>query len=155
MKIALFTDTYNPDINGVAKTLNHWVNYLISQGHHVHVFAPEIKDDSHTSNEEAVNRYKSYPFFLYPELQAALPNPIQMNQTLLDFQPDIIHVATPFNLGLTGRHFALKHSIPLVASYHTNFIQYLTSYKLKWAEPILSRSCIGFIRNVKKSMLPL
>lgn len=153
MKVALFTDTYTPDINGVAKTLNRWVNYLQSQGHAVRVFAPEVRDKN-ISSEETINRYKSFPFFLYPELQAALPNPIHLERSILNFRPDIIHVATPFNLGLFGRHFSRKHSIPLVASYHTNLDQYLTSYKLEWAENLLKKYLFWFHQECKKVYVP-
>jgi glycosyltransferase involved in cell wall biosynthesis len=154
MNIALFTDTYTPDVNGVAKTLARWVAFLKKQGHQVRVFAPEAKGAPSTSHEEAVKRYKSLPFFLYPELQAALPNPLDVKQSLQEFKPDIIHVATPFNLGLFGRHYALKNNIPFVASYHTNLDQYLTSYKLEWAESLLEKYLYWFHKDCEKVYAP-
>lgn len=148
MRIALFTDTYTPDVNGVALTLKRWVDYLKKNGHQVIVFAPE--GNHQTSTEEQNNRYKSFPFFLYPELQAAIANPIDIKNRLKGFKPDMIHVATPFNLGVIGRHYSLKHDIPFVASYHTHFDQYLKSYKLDWAKPVLDyyltwfhQECLG------------
>lgn len=154
MNIALFTDTYTPDVNGVAKTLARWVNYLTENGHNVRVFAPEPKEVSQTHSETHVERYKSLPFFLYPELQAALPNPLDIKQRLLDFNPDIVHVATPFNIGVLGRHYALKYDLPFVASYHTNFDQYLSSYKMEWAEKLLNSYLAWFHKDCEKVYAP-
>lgn len=137
LKIALFTDTFTPDVNGVALTLNRFVKHLHQTGHEVLVFAPDSKNKEAGGEGEPVHRYMSFPFILYPELQAAVANPIDVYAKLDKFQPDIIHVATPFNLGLIGRRYALKYDIPFVASYHTNFDQYLSAYKLKWAKNIL------------------
>lgn len=152
MRIALFTDTYTPDVNGVALTLNRWVDYLNRHGHQVIVFAPE--PDQKVEFEKQIKRYKSYPFFLYPELQAAIVNPLDVKQRLLDFQPDIVHVATPFNLGIFGRRYALKYDIPFVASYHTNFDQYLQSYKLEWAKPVLDRYLAWFHQECQGVFAP-
>lgn len=66
MTIALFTDTYTPtNVNGVAKTLNRWINYLKKEGHTVRVYAPKPQSTSPgLSSEEVVERYKSFPFFI-------------------------------------------------------------------------------------------
>ena len=135
VKLALFTDTYVPDVNGVALTLKRWADYLKDQGHQVKVFAPESKAKK-DSNDHII-RYKSYPFFLYPDLEAAIANPLEIKAKLDRFKPDLIHVATPFNLGVLGRRYAVKYKVPFVASYHTNFDQYLKSYNLDWAKGIL------------------
>lgn len=152
MRVAIFTDTYTPDINGVALTLNKWVKYLEQHEHEVIVFAPEGKEQ--LSNEERIKRYKSFPFVLYPELQAAFPNPINIDKQISQFQPDIIHVATPFNLGLFGRRYAVKNEIPFVASYHTNLDQYLKSYKLNWAKALLNQYLFWFHQECQAVYAP-
>ncbi|MDF2959923.1 MAG: group 1 glycosyl transferase [Paenibacillus sp.] len=153
MRVALFTDTFLPDVNGVAKTLGRWVQFLQSRGVECKVFAPH----SHTAEEAGasrVERFYSIPFLLYPECRMAIPNPIQVNKTLKAFSPDLIHVATPFNLGLTGLHYAKKHNIPLVASYHTHFDQYLHYYKLQWMEPMLWKYMLWFHQECQKIYVP-
>src|SRR5699024_5739217 len=125
MRVAIFTDTYIPDINGVALTLDRWVTYLKQHHHEVIVFAPE--GEERLSDEEQIKRYKSFPFVLYPELQAAFPNPIDIDKQVVQFQPDIIHVATPFNLGLFGRRYALKHNIPFTETFGNVILEALSS----------------------------
>jgi len=155
LKIAIFTDTYVPDVNGVARTLGRWTRYLDNQGVPSIVFAPEPPGSAHLhSASHAVERFASLPFFLYPECRLALPNPVHIRNALIRFKPDLIHVATPFNLGLFGIHYARKYHIPLIASYHTNFDQYLSFYNLQWMEKLLWRYMDWFHRDCKAIFVP-
>ncbi|MDQ6420367.1 glycosyltransferase family 1 protein [Paenibacillus sp. LHD-117] len=156
MKVAIFTDTYAPEINGVARTLGRWTDYLERQGVHCKVFAPEPSAASQQGAHamSPVERFASLPFFLYPECRLALPNPSFIRKALRDFQPDLIHVATPFNLGLCGIHYARKYGIPLVASYHTNFDHYLSFYNLQWMEKLLWRYMEWFHRDCQSIFVP-
>ncbi|MGG3625821.1 glycosyltransferase family 1 protein [Bacillus gobiensis] len=129
MKIAIFTDTFVPDVNGVAKTLKRYTEYLEKNGHSYIVFAPESTVETKFSNH--IHRFSSLPFFLYPECRLALPKFHQIKAEIHQFKPDLIHIATPFNMGLCGLHYAKKWNIPLVGSYHTNFDQYLSYYDLQ------------------------
>lgn len=155
MKVALFTDTFLPDVNGVARTLGRWVQYMELHGVSCRVFAPQSEGGSGTDyNSSMVERFYSIPFLLYPECKLAIPNPISIKRTLMDFKPDIIHVATPFNLGLYGLHYAKKHKIPIVASYHTNFDQYLQYYKIQWVEGMLWRYLNWFHLTCRRIFVP-
>lgn len=153
MRIALFTDTYLPEVNGVAKTLGRWAAYLESQGIPCKVFAPTAEHRAQPE-QSAVERFFSIPFLLYPECKFTLVNPINVKKALREFRPTLIHVATPFNLGLYGSHYARKHGIPLVASYHTHFDQYLSYYKLQWMEPMLSKYMSWFHADCRKVYVP-
>ncbi len=106
MRVALFTDTYVPDVNGVAKTLGRWVQYLESRGAECRVFAPQSQQGQ--TEQYGVERFYSIPFLLYPECRMAIPNPMILNKALREFQPTIVHAATPFNLGLFGLRYAKK-----------------------------------------------
>lgn len=131
MRIAIFTDTFSPDVNGVSTTLANYVNYLDQSEHIFHVFTPSCD-----SNQPIyIHPLLSIRFFLYPEYQIHLPNFAQIKQALKLFEPDIIHVVTPFTIGLYGIKYAQKHQIPLVGSYHTNFDQYLNYYHLRFLSP--------------------
>ncbi|GGA89534.1 glycosyltransferase family 4 protein [Ornithinibacillus halotolerans] len=152
MKIAIFTDTFAPDVNGVAKTLKRFTNYLEQKGHEYRVYAPTSSIGSLYSND--VHRFKSLPFFLYPECRLALPNMLQVKEELIQFQPDMIHVATPFNVGLCGLHYAKKLNIPLVGSYHTDFDKYLEYYDLQFLTKILWRYMRWFHRPMQKIFVP-
>lgn len=153
MRIALFTDTFPPDVNGVAKTLDRWVRYLERRGAECKVFAPQ-KDESGMYDSLSVERFYSIPFALYPECRFTIPNPLQLNRAIKEFRPSLVHVATPFNLGLLGNRYARRHDIPLVASYHTNFDQYLPFYKIQWIEPILWRYMNWFHQSCRKVYVP-
>jgi glycosyltransferase involved in cell wall biosynthesis len=128
MRIAIFSDTYAPEINGVARTLKRYTNFLERNGIEYKLFVPD--SSSPVPVVPQVKRFTSIPFLLYPECRIALPNPLEVKQALEDFKPTLIHVATPFNLGLYGLHYGKKHNIPMVASYHTHFDDYLQYYHL-------------------------
>jgi glycosyltransferase involved in cell wall biosynthesis len=153
MRVALFTDTYVPEVNGVAKTLGRWAEFLESQGIPCKVFAPTA-EERFAASRSSVERLFSVPFLLYPECKFALPNPIQMKKALREFDPTIVHVATPFNIGFIGSHYARKRGIPLVGSYHTHFDQYLSYYKLQWMEPVLMKYMSWFYADCRKIYVP-
>lgn len=155
MRVAIFTDTYLPDVNGVSRTLGRWAAYLENRGVSLKIFAPQTPDrDSSSYNSSVINRFYSIPFVLYPECKLAIPNPNRIRKSLQQFQPDLIHVATPFNLGLYGQRYAHKHNIPLVASYHTHFDRYLSYYKLQWMEPMLWKYMLWFHHGCKAIYVP-
>ncbi|MEC9489746.1 MAG: glycosyltransferase family 1 protein [Halanaerobiales bacterium] len=134
MKIAIFTDTFAPQINGVTKNLNRLLNYFSVQGIEYLLFAPESESRTESIYENNVVRLKSMNFFLYPELKFTLPNYLKVRSKLMKFKPDLFHLITPFNIGLTGLYAARQSDSPIVASYHTNFDQYLDYYNLNFLE---------------------
>jgi glycosyltransferase involved in cell wall biosynthesis len=152
MKIAIFTDTFYPDINGVARTLKRFSHYLDAQNISFKIFAP----DSFSSDTESshIHRFKSLSFFLYPECRLAFPNLVHIKAELQKFKPDLIHVATPFNIGLCGVYFAKKLNIPLVCSYHTDFDHYLQYYDLQFLSKILWKYMHWFHRSCEKLFVP-
>lgn len=92
MRIAIFTDTYVPEVNGVAKTFKRFTDYLITENIEFNVFAPKSTNGNLFSNR--VYSVKSFPFFLYPECRVALLNIIQLYNQVRAFNPDLIHVTT-------------------------------------------------------------
>ncbi|MCO7126982.1 glycosyltransferase family 1 protein [Sporolactobacillus shoreicorticis] len=152
MKIALFTDTFTPQINGVAKTLNHLTKYFDRKQISYTVFAPLNVKDENKSNH--VQKLKSIPFAVYPECRLAVPNLHLVKKTLLHFQPDLIHVATPFTMGLLGKYYARKLKIPLVGSYHTDFDAYLIYYKMEFLSPLLWNYLRWFHNSLQKTFVP-
>lgn len=152
-RLALFTDTYYPEMNGVAKTLERWIVFLRKQGIECLVFAPS-RPWGEKSIESVAERLTSLPLFLYPDCRLALPQMGNVERKLLAFRPTIIHVATPFGTGLSGRHLAIKHGIPLVASHHTHFVRYLPFYNLQWMGKLLWRYLHWFHRPCSRIYVP-
>ncbi len=134
MRIALFTETFLPKIDGIVTRLKHTVEHLQKQGNEVLVFSPEGGLKEYKGAK--INGIKGIPLPLYPELKLAIPTP-SINFALKRFKPDLVHVVNPAVLGLGGIYYAKKLQIPLVASYHTHLPQYLHHYNLGALEGLL------------------
>lgn len=151
MRIAVFSDTFVPQVNGVALTLKRWTDYLSLQGADCKLFVPTAPEPVY---EDLVCRMASIPFWAYPEYRFAIPNLLRIRQELSQFKPDIVHIATPFNVGLAGMSAAQKLRIPIVASYHTHFDQYLESYWLPFAHSVYWSYMKWFHRNCRAVFAP-
>ncbi|AFY89809.1 MULTISPECIES: glycosyltransferase family 4 protein [Chroococcidiopsis] len=134
MKIALFTETFLPKVDGIVTRLRHTVEHLQRNGDRVLVVAPEGGITEYQGAK--VYGVSGFPLPLYPELKMALPRPA-IGHELERFQPDIVHVVNPAVLGLSGLFYAKVLKIPLVASYHTHLPQYLQHYGLGMLEGLL------------------
>ncbi|MBW4678922.1 MAG: glycosyltransferase [Microcoleus vaginatus WJT46-NPBG5] len=134
MRIALFTETFLPKVDGIVTRLRHTVEHLQRAGDQVLIFCP----DGGLSEYKGAKIYgvSGVPLPLYPELKMAFPRPA-IGQQLEQFQPDIIHAVNPAVLGLGGLYYAKTLGIPLVASYHTHLPKYLQHYGLGMLEPLL------------------
>ncbi|WP_414565277.1 MULTISPECIES: glycosyltransferase family 4 protein [unclassified Anabaena] len=134
MRIALFSETFLPKVDGIVTRLRHTVDHLQRNGDQVLVIAPEGGITEHKGAK--VYGVTGFPLPLYPELKMALPRPA-IGYALEEFQPDIIHVVNPAVLGLAGIFYSKMLKIPLVASYHTHLPQYLQHYGLGMLEGFL------------------
>ncbi|UII55949.1 glycosyltransferase family 1 protein [Cytobacillus spongiae] len=151
MRVALFTDTFYPQVNGVARTLKRLTDHMQKRDIDCEIFVPEMEDGPSYPN---VNQFSSLPFIFYPECRAAIANPSKITDRLRTFSPDLVHVTTPLTMGLYGAHAAKKLNIPLVASYHTHFDQYLDYYKLTWLNPLLWRYMKWFHQPCERIFVP-
>ena len=134
MRIALFTETFLPKVDGIVTRLRHTVDYLQRLGDQVLVFAPEGGIREYRGAK--IEGIPGFPLPLYPELKLAIPRPT-IRQSLELFQPDLIHVVNPAVLGLAGLYYAKTLDIPLLASYHTHLPKYLQHYGLGMLEGFL------------------
>lgn len=134
MRIALFTETFLPKVDGIVTRLRHTIEHLERNGDRVLVVAPEGGLSEYKGAK--VYGVRGIPLPLYPELKLALP-PIGTKNAIEEFQPDLIHVVNPAFLGVGGIYYAKTMNIPLVASYHTHLPQYLQHYGLGALEGLL------------------
>ncbi|MCP2728587.1 glycosyltransferase family 4 protein [Limnofasciculus baicalensis] len=134
MRIALFTETFLPKVDGIVTRLRHTVEHLQRNGNQVLVFCP----DGGLKEYKGAKIYgvSAFPLPLYPELKLALPRPT-IGKALEKFKPDLVHVVNPAVLGLGGLYYAKAQQIPTIASYHTHLPQYLHHYGLGILEPVL------------------
>lgn len=134
MKIALFTETFLPKVDGIVTRLTKTVEHLVRAGDEVLLFCPEGAPSLYMGAR--VIGVPALPLPLYPELKLALPRPA-VAEALEAFQPDVVHVVNPAVLGLGGIWMARTRQIPLVASYHTHLPKYLEHYGMGVLEPLL------------------
>jgi glycosyltransferase involved in cell wall biosynthesis len=134
MRIALFTETFLPKVDGIVTRLRHTVDHLQRMGDEVLVFAPEGGVTEHKGAK--VFGISGFPLPFYPELKMAVPRPA-IGYELAKFKPDIIHAVNPAVLGLAGLYYAKTLDIPLLASYHTHLPEYLQHYGLGALEGLL------------------
>lgn len=110
MKIAIVTDAWDPQINGVVTTLNQTVDGLEARGHEVHVLHPG-----------------DFPGVYLPgynrEIKIAIPRGV--GRRLSELDPDCIHIATEGTLGLGARHWCRRNRRDFSTSFHTKFAEYL------------------------------
>lgn len=131
LRLALFTDTWSPQVNGVSRTLERLRSAVEARGGTTHVFTvddPALGPDAPPT--DGVTRARSVPFWAYPQLQLAWPSGRDVARELSAFRPTLVHVATEFGVGLAGRRVARSLGIPLVTSYHTSFAAYAQYYRL-------------------------
>lgn len=134
MRIALFTETFLPKVDGIVTRLSHTVDHLQRLGDQVLVVSP---DGGLTEYRGAkIYGVPGFPLPLYPELKLALPRPA-IRQKLEAFQPDLIHIVNPAVLGLGGLYYAKSLEVPLLASYHTHLPKYLEHYGLGMLEGVM------------------
>lgn len=134
MRIALFTETFLPKVDGIVTRLRHTVEHLQRNGDQVLIFSPDYGLREYKGAR--VYGVSGMPLPWYPELKMAFPRPA-IGHELEQFQPDIIHVVNPAILGLGGIYYAKAMQVTLVASYHTHLPQYLHHYGLGMLEGFL------------------
>lgn len=154
LRVALVTSSYNFIADGVALTLNRLVAYLESQGARVLVFAPTADAPALEHHGELVP-VPSIPLPGRPEYRLALGLPGHLKRQLLDFAPDLIHIAVPDLLGHAALALAERHQVAAVASYHTRYETYLKHYwYLAGIEDLLKKILRRFYGRCREVYVP-
>ncbi len=134
MKIAIFTDTFYPEINGVTTFLNNFIKHF-SQNHVIRIYAPKYKTRNELKFNKNVTIYRCSSFSLLTNksTRVSMPNVIKMLVDCKKFNPDIIHIHTPAIIGTLGLYYGKLFKKPIVATYHTyfpDFLVYLSPIKI-------------------------
>ena len=127
MRIGLFTDTYYPEINGVATSCFMLRRELLRRGHEVHVFAPRCRGWE-AYEEPEVHYIASAPLVLLRDRNMGIPTPRMLIRTR-SIPLDVVHTNSEFVLGHLGHHMAARLGCALVHTYHTaweDYTYYLT-----------------------------
>ena len=136
MRLLLITDTYPPDINGVARTLSTLARGLAARGHVVEVVTTLAEEPGAASGSPGRHVMASMPLPGYPGLRIGFATTWQMQALFASFMPDALYVATETPLGIASIRAARKLGIPVVSGFHTNFQTYLEDYALPGLESV-------------------
>lgn len=123
MNIGIFTDTYFPQINGVATSTMILFEELRKNGHNVYIFTPN--DIGVDKNEKYIYRLPSTRFIFSKNHRMALIYPPKLLLTFRKLKLDIVHTQTEFSIGLLGKLVAEFYDIPVVHTYHTMYEDYV------------------------------
>ena len=142
LRVALVTETYAPEINGVAKTLGRLAAGLAARGHRVRVVRPRQKHEKTGALPDGTLLTPGLPIPRYPDLRFGLPVAGQLHRAWLAHRPDIVHIATEGPLGFSALATARRLGIPVMSTFHTNFHRYSRHYGIGW----LRHSIEGYLR---------
>lgn len=134
LKIAIFTETFLPKIDGIVSILCLMLQRLNERGHKVLLFGPPGGPAEYAGAE--IFGVGGPPLPFYPEVRINIPRR-QVWERIKDFQPDIVHTVNPFFLGPFGLSYGRKLGVPVVASYHTNVPHYVKHYGGWFVEPLV------------------
>lgn len=133
-KISIVTETYVPDVNGVAISLRHLIDALVRQGVAIQLIRTRPRSAWTPVVEEIGCPGITIP--MYPELQMGLPSRRRIEAAWDSFKPDLVYLATEGLLGNSGLKVAMRRKIPVLSAFHTNFHRYSSYYGLGWIKTL-------------------
>ncbi|MDD2702218.1 MAG: glycosyltransferase family 1 protein [Sideroxydans sp.] len=130
LNIALITETYIPEVNGVAITVERVVDGLLKRGHRIHMIRPRQNSQDIAKEDGAYSEtlVRGMPILGYPELRIGLPSKGLLLKLWRKQRPDVVHIATEGPLGWSALSAARKLAIPVCTDFHTNFHSYTEHY---------------------------
>lgn len=123
MKIAMFTDTYFPQVSGVASSIKVLRDELVANGHEVVIFTTTDPDAPEV--EEGIVRMASIPFVFFTDRRMVIGGMYKAYKIAKEENFDLIHTHTEFGMGLIGKYVAYRLKIPTIHTYHTMYEKYL------------------------------
>lgn len=138
MRVAVFTDSYEPYVSGVVRSIKTFARELAAMGHETCIFAPAYP--GHEQAGTNLFRFSSLPSPTHPDFRLAIPVSPRLGSTLRRLQCDLVHVHSPFLMGSLGARYARRFGLPLVFTFHTFYHQYTHYVPLpRWlTEPLAS-----------------
>jgi glycosyltransferase involved in cell wall biosynthesis len=113
MRIVLATDAWEPQVNGVVRTLTRTVAECRAMGHEVEVIEP--------------SQFRTIPAPTYPEIKLALGAEEEIRERLRAIEPEAVHIATEGPIGIATRRICVEWKLPFTTSYHTKFPEYISA----------------------------
>src|SRR5262245_23478167 len=154
--ICIVTETYPPEVNGVAMTLSHLVAGLRTQGHTVSVVRPgqQLSDGSSNNCDPKMTVVRGLPIPGYKGVHVGLPARRLLQGCWMQHRPDVVYVATEGPLGWSAVRTAQRLGIPVFSGFHTNFHSYARHSRLGWLQPLIFRYLCRFHHRTRGTLVP-
>ncbi len=155
LRIALVTETYPPEVNGVALTVARLARGLLARGHHLQLLRPR-RDSDDVPCEAGMDEHllPGLPIPRYSELRMGLPARRRLLRLWRVARPDVVHIATEGPLGWSALRAARELGIPVSSEFRTNFHVYSGHYGIGWLQPLVTRYLRWFHNSSAITMVP-
>lgn len=157
LKIEVVTETYPPEINGVAHSISMLVRGLRKNNHVVNVIRPRQSSDLTPRQDQRTCQdilVKSFPLPFYRELRMGIPAQKMLLKRWTKNTPDMVHIATEGPLGWSAAKAARQLNIPVTSDFRTNFHVYSSLYKVGFLEPLVKAYMKYFHNATDCTMVP-
>ncbi len=156
LRIAMVTETYPPEVNGVAITVGRMVEGMRQRQHHVQLIRPRQHKQDVASQEQgyAETLVAGMPLPGYPGLKSGLPAKGKLLRLWQQQRPDVVHIATEGLLGWSAMSAARKLGIPIATDFHTNFHNYSQHYGVGWLNKPIAAYLRHFHNKTGCTMVP-
>jgi glycosyltransferase involved in cell wall biosynthesis len=141
LRVAVVTETWPPEVNGVAKTAARFIEALRNRGNDIQLVRPRQGANDRAGTEEVLMRGMTIP--RYPDLRMGLPAKAALVRLWTFRRPDVVHIVTEGPLGWSALQAADKLKLPVVSDFRTNFHAYSSHYGVGW----LKRSILAYLRK--------
>lgn len=154
LKIAIVTETWPPEINGVAMSLMQLCKGLQKQGHKILLIRPKQKHQCHefSPNKECLVTAQAIP--KYPDMRFGWPQYLKVSQAISDFAPNIVHIVTEGPLGFTALHAAKAKHIPVSSGFHSPFQEFSRFFDLAFLVKPIQHYLKWFHNNTHLTCVP-
>jgi len=150
MRVAIVSESFLPQVNGVANSVRHVAEQLLRLGHEPLVVAPGPGPDHH--GDVPVVRVRSLGLPGYRSFPVGLPD-AGLERALRRFEPDVVHLASPFVVGAAGLRAALRLGVPTVAVYQTDVVGFARQYGVR-VDALLERWVARIHRRADRTLVP-
>jgi len=154
LHITLISETFPPEINGVANTLGRLCDGLRARGHRVELVRPRQAGDPQRVEDDALLLCRGWPLPGYPGLQWGQSSMHKLLRRWQRHRPDVLYIATEGPLGLSALRAARRLGISVVSGFHTNFQQYTHQYGLGLLTRVLTHYLRWFHNRSAMTLVP-
>ena len=156
MRIAMVTETYPPEVNGVARTVALMVEGLLRRGHEIQLVRPRQNAADTAAAEDGYEELlvTGIPIPRYPQLKMGMPSRRALERAWRARRPDLVHIATEGPLGWSALAAARRLELPVATDFHTNFDAYSKHYGFSWFARAVQAYLRRFHNRTDCTMVP-